>query len=273
MNKTMSKFFLIIALSFSWSNFLHADTLLKIKTEDGNLSEIMSNGNKTRMSMAPEPGYVLIDHTNQNMYMVIPEEKTIMNMSAGSTNTGEPVKVDIKLSEMGNGPKIAGYKTKKYSLKADGQDCGIIYGSKKALKNKDINNTFNAINKMIDNQSQLMGAASHMMDACERAEMNLAAQAKITGLPLRTEDNRGALTNEIVSINTKANFSADTFNLPSDYTMTSMAEEMQKMQQQMQQQMPNMEKMMQQMGKSGEMPPEVEEQMQRMQEMMKQFQQ
>jgi len=111
------------------------------------------------------------------------------------------------------------------------------------------------------------------MDACERAELNLAAQTKVTGLPLRTEDNNGALTSEIVSINTKAKFSADTFNLPSDYTMTSMAEEMQNMQQQMQQRMPDMEKMMQQMGKSGEMPPEVEEQMKRMQEMMKQFQQ
>ena len=273
----MKIFLLIIFFLFSWAKFIQADTILKIKTEDGNISEIISNGKNTRISMAPEPGYVLINHTAQKMYMVLPEEKTIMNISVDSTKGSTPIKVDIKLSEVGKGPKIAGYSTKKYNLTADGQDCGTIFGSKAALNNKDVNHIFQAINEMMDNQSQMMGAASQMMDACERAEMNLAAQTKITGLPLRTLDTNGALTSEIQSINTREKLPANAFELPSDYTMTSMSEEMQNMQQQMQeqiqQQMPDMEKMMQQMGKSGQMPPEAMEEMKRMQEMMKQFQQ
>jgi len=264
----MSKIILIITLLFSWSTMIQADTLLKVKTEDGNISEIMSNGQKTKISMAPEPGYVLINHTTQDMYIVIPEEKTIMKMGINSSKNNAPDKTDIKLSEIGKGPKIAGYPTTKYSLKADGHDCGTIFGSKTALKNKNVNNLFNAVNEVMENQNRMMGATSHMINPCERAEINLAAQAKITGLPLRSLDNKGALTSEIQSIDSNAKLPSSTFELPSDYTMTSMAEEMQNMQQQM----PDMEKMMQQMGKSGEMPPEAMEQMKRMQEMMKQFQ-
>lgn len=273
----MSKIILIVTLFFSWSSIIYADTLVQIKTEDGNISKIMSNGKMTRISMAPEPGYILINHANQNMHMVIPEEKTIMNMSADMTKKTAPVKVNIKIKEIGKGPKIAGYSTKKYAVTADGQDCGMIYGSKKALKNTDINNIFNALNKMMENQSQMMGGMSEMMDACDRADMSsLADQGKIAGLPLRTTDRNGALTSEVLSIDSKANLPATNYELPSDYKMTSMAEEMQNMQQQMademQQHMPDMEKMMQQMGK-GEMPPEAMEQMKRMQEMMKQYQQ
>lgn len=273
----MSKITLIFIFLFSYTSFALADTLIKIKTDEGTVTEVMSNGTITRIDMAPEPGFMLINHKSHDIHMVLPEEKTIMNLSGDSSKGKTSSNVDIKLKAIGNGPKIVGYSTKKYRLLADGQDCGIIYGSKEAAKNADISNIYNAVNEIMDSQTQMMGGMTEMMSPCERAEMNISDQTKITGFPLKTLDENGALTSEILSINTKAKFPANTYTLPSGYKMTSMAEEMRNMQQSMQksmqQQMPDMEQMMKQMGKSGEMPPEVMEQLKGMENMMKQFQQ
>jgi len=265
----MLKITLPFIFIFSCASITHADTILKIKNEDSSVTEIMSNGEKTRFSMAPEPGYVLISHTDHDMFIIVPEEKSIMKMNMGMPTGNKPELVNIQIKSIGSGPKVAGYQTKKYTIKADGQDCGIVFGSKKALQNSDISKMFNDINQMMENQYQMMGGAMDMMDACERAEMNIAAQIETIGLPLRTLDKNGVLTSDVLSIETHATLPATTYELPSNYAMTSMAEEMKSMQEKM----PDMEKMMESMNKSGHMPPDAIEELKRIEEMMKQFQQ
>lgn len=260
----MSKIALIITFVFSCSSIANADTLIRILTDEGNITEVKSNGTTTRIEMAPEPGYVLINHIKHSVYIIIPEEKMIMNMSAKTPTNNIMAKLDIKIRAVGNGPKIAGYATKKYTLTANGDDCGIIYGSKKALKNKNIRNIYNAVNEMVDNQNSMMGEMSQMMDACDRAETDLSEQTKIMGLPLKTVDKNGSVTSEIKSINTHAKISASAYKLPSGYRMTSMENEMLNMQNKM----PNIEQMMQ----SGQISPEDMKQLQEMQNMLKQFQ-
>ena len=277
----MSNFALMFIILFSSSYIAQADTLLKIKTEEGGVFEIMSDGKNTRISMSPEPGYILINHSNKTMFLVIPEGKRIMDMISGmpAQQESKPLKVDIKIKQLSKGPEIAGYSTIKYSLKADGQNCGTIYGSKKALKNENLKNIYNSINQMMENQSRMMGGVFEMMDACERADMDPTSQTKVTGLPLRSVDKNGVLTSEIISIDTHAKLSADTFVMPSDYTVTTMADEMRGMQQQvademqnMQQHMPDMEEMMKQMSKSGQITPEAMDEIKKIQEMMEQLQ-
>lgn len=269
----MYKATLMSILLISAINFVFADTLIKIKTEDGSISEIQSNGKSTRLSMAPEPGYVLINHSNNNMYIVMPEERTILNMKAEKSPAIPPAKLDVKIRELGKGPTIAGYATKKFNLTADGQDCGTIFGSQQALNNSDINKVFVAVNEIMASQNQMTGGMSPMKDACEQADMDLLGQTKMTGLPLKTLDANGALTSEVISINTREKFSDKNFDLPPDYTITTMAEMMQDMQQQMAEQMqeatkhmPDMEQMMNQMEN---MSPEMKEELEKMQERMK----
>lgn len=277
LNKTLPLIFCL------FGNTAIAATLIEVTSKDGGHTQIMMDGNKSRIDMGEGQGYMLIDYKKQTMLAVVPEKKQILDMSGDMPSMGgRPApKLKTELVSNGSGPTIAGYSTKKFTLKAEGKVCGTLFGSKAAMETTGIAKLFKSMKAMAEKQRAAMGGYASMIDVCTRANMDFASQGLKVGVPMRMLDASGKITSEIKSIKTNANLPANAFALPRGYETISMADQMNRAKQSMgqgmsqnmnqgQRQVPDMQQMMKQMQQSGRMSPEAMEQMKRYQEMMQQ---
>jgi len=252
-----------------------AATLIEIDSVEGGRTRVITDGSKARIDMSQDQGYVLIDYKTQSMHVVLPGEKQIMDMSGEMPAMAGKPPADVKVTVVpaGKGPEIAGYSTNKFTLKANGQNCGTIYGSLDAMKGSGIGKLLETMQKFEEKQRASMGSYADMMGPCERARMGMSDQAKTVGVPMREVDKKGNVDNEIIRIDTKAPLPANAFSLPGGYKTIVVADQMKqakKAMTEMNKHQPEMEAMMKQMQQSGNIPPEAMEQMKRLQEMMKQ---
>jgi len=255
-----------------------AGTIVTMKSGN-DFSEIITDGKKARMGMG-DGGYVIVDYKTHSVKAVDPKRKQVMLLAADDIpKGGQAPKVQVSINDLGSGPSVAGYKTRKFSYKVNGKSCGIIYGSKEAYKLQGIKELFNAMQTMAQRQQAMMGGYASMVDDCTLGDIKMGEHVTTVGVPMRMEDN-GKIDTEVVKISLNVSLPADSFTVPSSYQTKSMAGEinkakkdMAKMGQQMQQHQPQIQQMMQQMQQSGQMPPEVMEQIRKAQEQMKQYQQ
>lgn len=256
-----------------------ADTQITVRDKSGSTSTFSSNGKSARMDDNQRPGYVLINFDKNQFNMIDPERREIMEMSTmpGNKSKVKTENVTVRLINKGSGPLIAGYKTRKYLIQANGKNCGTVYGSRKVLALKGIEDIFNALSQLQRQSQTMAGAFRGSRDDCEQADLQMSDSIKTTGAPLRMLDQHGQLENEVTSINTRASHPAAFYQPPAGYRVTNMQQQMdqtrqqnQQMMQQMQQNMPDMNKLMQQMQQQQGMPPEAMERMKKMQEMFQQ---
>jgi len=277
MKKTLPLIFCLVG------NTAIASTLIEVTSKEGGQTQIMMDSNKARIGMGEGQGYMLIDYKKQTMFAVVPEKKQILDMSGDMPSMGgRPApKIKTELVSNGSGPTIAGYSTKKFTLKAEGKACGTLFGSKAAMEATGIARLFESMKAMAEKQRAAMGGYAAMIDVCTRANMDFASQGLKVGVPMRMLDANGKITSEIKSIKTDASLPANVFTLPQGYETISMAEQMNRAKQGMGQgmnqnmnqrsgQVPDMQQMMKQMQQSGRMSPEAIEQMKRYQEMLQQ---
>ena len=269
---------LISAILLLNSSVVMAGTIVTMKSGN-NLSTIITDGKKAKMGMGDE-GYIIVDYKTNSVKAVDPQRKQVILLSADDfPKSGNAPEINFSINDLGSGPTIAGYSTRKFSYKVNGQSCGIIYGSKKAYEQKGIKELFNAIKTMAQKQQAMMGGFAGMIDPCTLGDIKMSEKVATLGVPMRIE-HRGKVETEVVSIKLNASLPANSFDIPSSYKTTTMAGEinkakkdMAKMQQQMGQYQPQLQQMMQQMQQSGQMSPEVMEQLRKAQEQMRQYQQ
>ena len=272
--------FLVLAASVA-----QADSQITIKDKRGGVNLISTNGEKVRMQDQGDSSYVIGVYLSGQFYSVDPERKQVMlidmNAMPESTSTADSSNpVTISLDKKGKGPKIAGYKTKEIVLNANGQYCGTVFGSKKVLKKKGISELFEFMNRIRQQSMKMMGAYRASIDVCEQAFEDLSLSFKKTGAPLRMLNAQGQIESEVTKIKTGKKIDPGYYEYPSDYTVVTMADQMnaasqqnQQMMEQMGQNMPNMEELMKQMqSQGGQIPPELMEQIKQMQEQYKNYQ-
>ena len=275
-----------VVLIFLSSFVVQADTQITLKDTRGGISKITSDGKKARMDDQDNPTYAVAHYQSGEFFVVNPDRKEVMNMDMKAmpepTNTAETgSQVVISLDKKGKGPKIAGYKTKEYELTANDQYCGTIFGSKKLLKKKGVSELFEFMNQMRRQTMKMTGAFRATIDVCEQALQDLSLSFRKTGAPMRMLDAQGGIESEVIKVKTGKKIDDDYYDIPADYAVVSVTDQMkaanaqsQQMMEQMGQNMPNMEELMKQMqGQDGEIPPEAMEQLKQMQEMLKQYQQ
>ncbi len=261
----MNRQLILILCTLSLHGVTQADTQIKTIGNDGEYSTITSNGNIARIDNSSEPGYVLIDTRKQQFNMVDPQRRqvTVVNLK----NSKKPAQaatnqVKVSLNRIGKGPKIAGYRTDKYTLSANGRLCNTIFGSKAALNIKSMAELFDAMDTM-EQSLDMMGGFRSMMDECDEANMQSAELFKAAGAPLRVIDANGQLESEVQSINSNTKVAKNFYQIPASYQQVSMQQQINQARQQMQQNMPDMNQIMQQMQQGG-MSPEAMKQMQQM---------
>ncbi|VAW53983.1 hypothetical protein MNBD_GAMMA05-1624 [hydrothermal vent metagenome] len=261
------------------SSVVVAGTIVTMKS-DNEFSKIMTDGKKARMGMGDD-GYIIVDYKTNSVKAVDPKRKQVMLLNTNNLpKGGNALKVNVSINDLGSGPTIAGYKTRKFSYKVNGKSCGIIYGSKAAYKVKGIKELFDAMQMMVKRQQAIMGGYVGMIDACTLGDTKIGEHVAKVGVPMRMVEN-GKVDTEIVKIKLNVSLPANTFVVPSSYKTKTMAGEINKakknmaeMGQQMGQKMqPQLQQMIQQMQQSGQMPPEVMEQLRKTQEQMRQYQQ
>lgn len=274
----MTKFNTIILLLCTACSSAMAGTIVEIQSGN-DLTTVMTDGKQARMSMSADE-YVIANYQDNTMKYVSKAEREILLIDLNSKPAGKSAhSVKASIKKLGTGKTVAGYSTEKFSYSANDKKCGVVYGSKQALKLEGIEKLFKAMSAMAEKQRSMMGGYSAMIDECTQAEMNMDENIKTVGVPMRTEKD-GHILSEVRSIKVNASLPADAFTAPADYKTVSMQQKMEEMsgkmadvKKQMQQQQPQMQEMMRQMQQSGQMTPEMMERMRQAEEMMKRYQQ
>lgn len=272
MKKTLYSLLLLGACSIAW-----ADVEIKFRDITGATSTMLSNGRKIRINGGGVPGYLLVDGSSGDYFLVDPQRNEIIRVAPREIGVmAEAGALNVSLKARGGTEKIAGYSTGRYDLLANGEFCGTVYGSTELMRNPDLKSMFAAMQGMHKISHSMMAGISAMLTDCQRANARLADLVDTSGFVLRVIDDKGERTFEVLSLDTNTIVDPGEFELPHGMPVVDMHEKLKATPQQVemmkqQKQMTEMMKQIQQSG--GQMTPEMQQQMQQMMEQMQQMQQ
>lgn len=268
-------FYFLISLglcSVAW-----ADVQVKFRDMTGKTSTMRSNGQKVRINGGKMPGYVIIDNATGEVFVVDKKRKEIIRATPVEIDNPEPDDdLVVSLKARGSGEKIAGYRTGRFDLIANGVHCGTVFGSSELMKVRELQRMFEAMRGMHKLTSGMMGGMRGLLSECQRASTRLADLVDTSGFVLRVIDDKGDLQFEVVSVRTDRKVAEDHYELPQGMKVVDMNEKMNQSMQQGQQAMENMPgvngliEQIQQNG--GQITPEMQEQLQQMMEQLQQQQ-
>jgi len=263
------------------SSVVQAATVIEVQ-RNNDLNTVATDGKFARMNMSASE-YVIVDYMKHTVKVVNPQKQQVMLLDAAklaSTNNGPLVRTSIQ--SLGEGIKVAGYPTQKYSYSANGKACGVIYGSMDVYQKQGIRELFLALKVMMDKQRAVLGGLVSMIDDCTLADMSLSDHVKTVGAPMRTDKN-GHVQTEIKSIKYGVQLPADTFVIPATYKTITLQDQIRSAstgssgishdsaQHQAQGLPPQDQPRMRQMQQPAQMSPQMMEQMRRNQDMMRQY--
>ena len=271
--KTLST---LIALTLPLCSF--AASMIESRDAQGNLTQIYLQGNKARIEMPDNQGFAIMDVQNKTMQVVMHRQRIVMDMSnymkdqtSGSSQAGGAY-IDSYLKSGGLGPKIAGYETEEQEVYADGQYCGSVFVSVRAMNELDLRRFARALESMSEKIQKNISAMTGMkmnqlMDPCTQAEKSLLDQLVNTGFPLKSIDGNRRTESVVTRLLRNSPLPANAFVIPQHYQLTHPAKMMRDAMQKMQSPQPNMQQMM------NNLPPEAQQIMrERMRQMQQQYQ-
>lgn len=262
---------LVALVSLALCSTALADVTLVVKDFGGQTSTINSDGRKARIETAQMPGYAIVDFGKGELLAVDPQRQEIVRMSlVGEEAATADATLDVNLAKKGDGPKIAGYPTRKFKITANGEKCGTVYASKKLLENSSIKAMFESMRAMQKMVGGMSARFRGSMPVCQRANLALADAMDSSGAPMKVVDAGGRLISEVVSVDTNSKVPGGYYQVPAGMKIVSMEQMMNQATQQMQG-MPDMNQLLQESG--GQMTPEMKQQMEKLQQMMEQLQQ
>lgn len=249
--------------------------MIESRDAQGKLTKIYLQNDKARIEMPANEGYVVMDVGNKTMHVVLHQKRMVMDMSnliRGKTSKSGQASsyVDSYLKSRGQGPKIAGYETEHQEVYADGQYCGSVFVSIRAMNELNLKRHAHALQTMGDqieqNFSKLTGMnMNSMVDKCTQAEKNLLDKMMDIGFPLKSIDQNRRLESLVTRLLRNTKLPENAFVIPAQYQKTDPTKMMQEAINQTRKQIPNMKDMM------NSLPPEAQEMMrQRMRQMQQQ---
>jgi hypothetical protein len=275
MSEQTMKAVLYFLLALGASGVAFADVQIKYKDITGATGTMSANGQKVRIDGGRTQGYMLVDSASGDFFMVDNKRKEILKVAADEVGgTVEVGALNVGLKPRGGGEKIAGYKTGRYDLLANGELCGTLYGSSELIQNQDLRRMFAAMQGMQRITRSLVAGMTPMLSACQRANARMADLVDSSGFVMRVVDQQGRQVFDVLSVDTDKQTNAGYYDLPSGMRIVDMDEKMKQVSKQGQQtlqQMPNIEQMMKQIQQNGgEMTPEMQQQLQQMMEQLQQ---
>lgn len=238
------------------SSLTAAATLVEVKSSEGQ-TRIYTDGQRARMETGKD-GYMIVDNKAQSLFVVMPNEQRVMDMSQALQGPGpgaSAAPIDIRFDKQGSGPRIAGYPTTRYNYSANGQSCGTLLASRQALEDTGLDSAFEMMERMASRADAMRMAFNSNTPPCERAGTQFSTHVRKIGVPMRITAGNGQLVSEITRIDQNAKLPPNAFTVPAGYQVQDTGQMMRDAQQ-----------MMQQMQQSGQLPPGAMEQLRRMQQ-------
>ncbi len=255
-----------VLVCFSLSVF--GGTVIENRDARGEISRVSIEGGWARFDGADKgkSGYMLVDLSSVTFYAVAPAEHTIIEFSPKEKKKDKQQAVKMDLEGAGKGPEVAGYETQIYKLSADGKSCGSILLSKSAAKIKDVSKLLGALRGLNPDTfipEEMQQSFHAHRDPCDLAKTQLGEKAIVKlGFPMKSLDPKGKVIDEVVSIKTGIKLDSALFELPEEYSRTTVKEMMEGMRKEMEAARDKIEKMMEEMSP---------EERAKMEQMLKQF--
>jgi|GEM_PF-1635519 len=244
------------------SKNITAATLIQTQDNHRETTRIYIDGNKARIEMPHNEGYMVIDVGARTMQAVMSHQRTVVDMSEFLRNPSAAAPsgpyIDTYTKTLGLGPRILGYETEEYALYANDQYCGSMFVSVEAMRDIGLQKFVHAFTQMDINMEQQMASMTGAMggaDPCVEAERKAGLQLRDIGFPLKNTDSRKALVSVVTNIRKNVRLPANAFAIPAGYKVTNMAEIMRLTRQQMQNLPPEALRMMQQNTQPGQHDP------------------
>ncbi len=244
-----------------------AATVIESRESGGNTGRISIEGEWVRFDDAggSGQGYLLMNAKQRRFYIVDPREQAIIEFTSRSERDKRGDR-KVEFRDIGEGPEIAGFPTRKYELVVDGKGCGQRLMSQQAAEIADLQRLLAAVgglNPEAFMPEDMVQGFRDRTDPCDMAELQMDEKTRIgLGFPMKSMDGEGNTESEILSIRENVKIDSELFELPDDYTRTSVKEMMEGMRREMENNRQQLEQMMKQMSP---------EERARMEQMMKQL--
>ncbi|MCI0654820.1 MAG: CDK5RAP3 family protein [Methylococcaceae bacterium] len=266
---------------FAWfSVTAFGGALVDFRDRSGQDSQFLSDGKMGRLNLAGGKTYIILDFAKQSMKGVLPEHKEVLDMGGGIPSSGlggpAPEKSAMKVEPEGDGPEVAGYETQRYKLSVNGEFCGSVFASTEAMEDTGLDQMFRALQRVAERTVKSMPGVQSAMTPCQRGKTNTFDHIASIGAPLRSLDDKGEVDVEVTRIQTDFSLPPDTFAIPNDYKVVSVADKMKQVQaqlrsqlQKLQNNMPETERKLAELQKSGKLS---RESVQKLKHLLKQYQ-
>jgi hypothetical protein len=211
------------------SGMVCGGTLVDVRDRNGRDSQFLTDGKMARLNMAGGKTYLVLDYADQSMKAVTPETREVLDLSGEipSFGLGGPIeKTAMTVEAEGDGPEVAGYATQQYKLSVHGEFCGTAFASKQAMKDAGLDQMFKALQKIAERTASSLAGAMSAMSPCQRGKTNMFDHVASIGAPLRSLDEKGQTDVEVTRIQTDISLPPDTFAIPNEYKVLSLADKM-----------------------------------------------
>ncbi len=190
-------------------------TLIESLESDAVVQKTWVEGDQLRAETVESSQYMLMDFSRKKMYLVNPENKQVLDMSGivasiseSGKNMEEP---DYTVTHVGNGPDIAGYPTKHYTVSFKGKKCIESFTSNKVVNEFSLLGFINGMKEMFPQGDDM----NEKENPCAKAEN--ALEYKKIGLPLRLVEEDGEESYRIIRLEKNAPIPSGGFSVPEDF--------------------------------------------------------
>lgn len=219
------KYAISVLLALGVSLGVEADVQIKFRDASGAISTMHSNGDRVRINDRQAFDYVLLDGSVGRFYLV-DEKRGETSRIAADEILGVPADggLSVSLKPRGSGGKIAGYRTGRFDLIANGLYCGTLNSSSELIQRRELKRMLEgmqSLHKLTAMQEAKLGDLTE----CRQASSQLADLVETGGFVLRYLNEEGKLVFEVLSIDFNASVAAGYYDLPPGMQVIDLGEQ------------------------------------------------
>jgi len=201
---------------------------VQLEVQNNNFKEIIwSNGSSLHVKSDNEPGYILVNTSQRQLFTINDNDRQVINLSDKIKQAPvipEMEGVSIEYIRHGAGPIMQGLDTELYLLKVNGEICRSEY-----LTNIDTElvDVLSGLELMTEYRiSTAFASMPAQLDLCFVAEHLSYQRYRKHGFPMKSENQFGKTEFELLSINRDIPSPSNKFALPEGYSVISYEEMM-----------------------------------------------
>lgn len=211
----------------------YGDTLIESTRTDGGFTRVVLGAGKARIDTSDEGTYVLLDLATRKALVVDAHAQFAMDLDSPRPQRSEHARMaaagavppEVRLDDMGDGPAIAGYPTRRYRVLVNNVHCYDEYLAMAPLQEPAIRLFVEATAAAPgDEESRALMLLTEPERLCEAANNLIDDHYPRLGIPLRSTDSGGKTAHEITRIQLDAPARPALLEVPAGYPVLTRAQ-------------------------------------------------